>query len=138
MISHPLLCFNESTFSQIPYQKHLGIFLCALLTFEEHLKVITTKVNKTMGVLGKLQKKLPRAVLMTIYKTFVRPHLDYGDIISDEACNKAFHQKHRSIYIMLAQHYRQLLQDRKRKTLPNIRHEIPPTLTLVQETLLTL
>ena len=102
MISHPLLCFNESTFLKIPYQKHLGIFLCALLTFEEHLKVITTKVNKTMGVLGKLQKKLPRAVLMTICKTFVRPHLDYGDIISDEACNKVFHQKLRSIYIMLA------------------------------------
>ena len=55
-----------------------------------------------MGVLGKLQKKLPRAVLMTICKTFVRPHLDYGDIISDEACNKVFHQKLRSIYIMLA------------------------------------
>ena len=30
---------------------------------------------------------------MTIYKAFKRPHLDYGDIIYDEACNKAFQQK---------------------------------------------
>ena len=83
MISHLLLCFNKSIVSQIPYQKHLGIFLGALLTVEEHLKVITTKVKKTMGMLRKLQKTFPRPVLMTLYKTFVRPHLDYGDIISD-------------------------------------------------------
>ena len=30
---------------------------------------------------------------MTIYKAFVRPHLDHGDVIYDEAYNGAFHQK---------------------------------------------
>ena len=78
---------------QTPYQKHLGIFLHAQLTFEEHLKVITTKVNKTRELLRELQKSLPRPVLMTMYKAFVRPHLDYGDIIYDEAYNETFHQK---------------------------------------------
>ena len=34
-------------------------------------------------MLWKLQKTLPRPVLMTKYKAFVRPHLDYGDIIYD-------------------------------------------------------
>ena len=34
---------------------------------------------------------------MTIYKAFVRPHLDYGDVIYDEAYNKTFHQKIESI-----------------------------------------
>ena len=34
---------------------------------------------------------------MTVYKTFLRPHLDYGDIIYDEAYNKTFHQKLESI-----------------------------------------
>ena len=44
-----------------------------------------------------MQKLLPRAVLMTMYKAFVRPHLDYGDIIYDEAYNKTFDQKLESI-----------------------------------------
>ena len=44
-----------------------------------------------------MQKPLPRAVLMTMYKAFVRPHLDYGDIIHDEAYNKTFDQKLESI-----------------------------------------
>ena len=65
-ISHPSLLFNNSIVSETPYQKHLGIFLDARLTFEEHLTVITTKVNKTIGLLRRLQKALPRAVLMTM------------------------------------------------------------------------
>ena len=36
--------------SQSPYQNHLGIFLDAQLTFEEHLKLITAKVNKSNDV----------------------------------------------------------------------------------------
>ena len=96
-ISHASLRFNNSIVSQTPYQKHLRIFLDARLTFEEHLKVITTKVNKTVGLLRKLQKTSPRTVLMTMYKAFVRPHLDYGDLIYDEAYNETFHQKLESI-----------------------------------------
>ena len=52
-ISHPSWCFNISIVSQTPYQKHLDIFLDARLTFEEHLRVITTKANKTIGPLRK-------------------------------------------------------------------------------------
>ena len=62
--------------SESSYQKHLGIFLEAQLTFEEHLKIITTKVNKTTGLIRKLQNVLPRPALTTIYKAFVKRHLD--------------------------------------------------------------
>ena len=77
----------------------LMLFSCCLilLTFEEHLKVITTKANKTIGLLSKLQKILPRPVLMTIYKAFERPHLDCGDVIYDEVYNQTFHQKLESV-----------------------------------------
>ena len=79
--------------SQYPYQKHLDIFLDARLTFDEHLKVITTKVNKTIGLLQKMQKTLRRAVLMTMFKALVRAHLEYGDIIYDKAYKETFHLK---------------------------------------------
>ena len=45
----------------------------------------------------KLQKTLLRLVLITMYKAFVRPHLDYGNMIYDEAYNETFHQKLESI-----------------------------------------
>ena len=57
------------------------------------MKIILNKVNKTIGLLRKLQNVLPRSALLTIYKSFIRPHLDYGDIIYDQAYNASFHQK---------------------------------------------
>ena len=86
-ISHPSLRFNNSIVSQSPYQKHLGIFLNAQLTFEDHLKVINTKVHKTVRLLQKLENILPRSALMTAYKDFMRSHLDNGDVICDETHN---------------------------------------------------
>ena len=55
--------------------------------------MILNKVNKTIGLLRKLHDILPRSALLTIYKSFIRPHLDYGDIIYDQAYNASFHQK---------------------------------------------
>ena len=77
-------------------QKHLDILLDARLTFEEHYKTIPSKTNRTIGLLRKLQSLLPRAAL-TIYKAFVRPHLDYGVVLYDQAFNASFHEKLESI-----------------------------------------
>ena len=57
------------------------------LNFEYHLKEKRVKFNK------KLQNRLPRQVLLTIYKSLVRPHLDFGDIIYDQTNNESFCQK---------------------------------------------
>ena len=86
-----MLRFNNSIVSISPYQKHRRKFL------DVQLKIITTKVSKTIGLIRKLRNVLPRLALMTIYKAFVRPRLDYGDVIYDEAYNETFHQKLESI-----------------------------------------
>ena len=36
---------------------------------------------------------LPRLPLLTIYEPFIRPHLDYGDIIYDQDYNVSLHYK---------------------------------------------
>ena len=40
---------------------------------------------------------LPRSSLLTIYKSYIRPHLDYGEIIYDQTYNATFQQKLESI-----------------------------------------
>ena len=67
------------------------------LSYEHYIKSILSKVNKTIGLLRKFQLILPRHSLITIYKTFIRPHLDYGDVIYDRAFNESFHQRLESI-----------------------------------------
>ena len=73
------------------------MFLDNKLSFGEHLKYITNKVSKSIRLLQKLQIILPRRSLVTIYKSFIRPYLDYGDIISDQGFNKSFHDNLESI-----------------------------------------
>ena len=68
------------------------MFLDFKLTFQEHLENMLNKVNKTIGLLRKLQNTLPRPSLLTIYKSFIRPHLDYGDAIYDQAYNVSLQQ----------------------------------------------
>ena len=92
-INHPPLTFSKSTVTQTTSQKHLGVVLDSSLSFDEHLISVQCKTNKTVGLLCKLQKTLPRHALITIYKAFVRPHLDYGDILYDKAYNASFHQQ---------------------------------------------
>ena len=67
------------------------------LDFNLHLKNVQNKVNKTIGLLHKLQTTLPRTSLITVFKSFIRPFLDYGDIIYDRAYNTSFHQNIESI-----------------------------------------
>ena len=55
------------------------------------------KINKTISLIRKLQNLLPRSALITFYKAFVRPHLDYGDILYGQAYNASFHQKFESL-----------------------------------------
>ena len=96
-ISHASLIFNNNNVIQTTSQKHLGIILDTRLSFEKHLETVLCKINKTIGLIRKLQNLLPRTALITLYKAFVRPHLDYGDIIYDQAHNASFHQKLESL-----------------------------------------
>ena len=73
------------------------MFLDSKLGFKENLQNVLNKVSKTIGLQRKLQKILPIPPLITIYKSFIRSHLDYGDIIYDQAYNVSFHQKLESI-----------------------------------------
>ena len=84
-IYHPPLVFNNTNVSQSSSQKHLGVILDSKLIFDEHLKMVSLKISKTLGLLRKLHNLLPRSTLITIYKALVRSYLDYGDILYDQA-----------------------------------------------------
>ena len=58
-----------------------------------NMKMILNKVSKTIGLLRKLHNILPRTALLIIYKSVIRPHLNYSDITYDQAYNASFHQK---------------------------------------------
>ena len=46
-----------------------------------------------IGVIKRLYVNLPRDALLRIYESFIRPHLDYGDITYDKPHNESFKNK---------------------------------------------
>ena len=90
---HPPLIFNKSKFFQSKTQKHLGLILDNRLSFEEYLTAMGAKVSRTIALLRKLQHHLRTYAFITIYKSFIRPYLDYGGIPYDKAFNTFFKQK---------------------------------------------
>ena len=55
------------------------------------------KLDKAISLLCKLQNKLLIAPLVTIYKSLIRPHLDYGGILYDQIFSNSFHEMLESI-----------------------------------------
>ena len=96
-IDYPPLYFNQNLVKLSSTNKHLGMVLDTRLDFNLHQKNVQNKVNKMIGLLRKLQNTLPRTSLITIFKSYIRPHLDYGDIIYDRAYKTSFHQNIESI-----------------------------------------
>ena len=62
-------------------------YLDKKLNFSHHIIEKISKACKAIGVIKKLYYVLPRNSLLTIYKSFIRPHLDYDDIIYDQPNN---------------------------------------------------
>ena len=80
-INHPEIRFNNIPVRKVDEHKHLGIILDSKLSFSAHIKAAISKARKGIGLLKNLSKFLPRYTLNELFKLYVRPHLEYGDVI---------------------------------------------------------
>ena len=73
--------FGDSTIHEVDSHKHLGITLSKNLSWGDHVQDIVTKAGKRVDILAFLMYRLDRNTLEIIYKTFIRPILEYGDVL---------------------------------------------------------
>ena len=78
---HPDLTFNGVPVAREDHTQHLGVHLDSRLNFSKHISEAIRKANKGLGLLKYLSRYVSRKVLDLSYKLYVRPHLDYGDVI---------------------------------------------------------
>ena len=95
--THPPLFFSNSEIKLSSNQKHLGLTLDIKLSLNEHIDDKINQANKGVGLLQKLQAILSRNSLLTIYKSFIRPLLDYADVIYDQPSNVSFSKRIESV-----------------------------------------
>ena len=78
---HPPLKLGDDVITQSLEHKHLGMVLDSKLDFKSHIREAITKARRGIGMMKHLSRYVSRDVLIQLYKLYVRPHLDYGDII---------------------------------------------------------
>ena len=78
---HPPFSFGNDDVVRKSEHKHLGMILDSKLDFQSHIKAAIQKARRGIGMIRYLSKYVSRDILDQIYKLYVRPHLDYGDII---------------------------------------------------------
>ena len=79
--NHPKIIFNGTVVAKTNEQKHLGLTLDSSLSFKKHPNKKIIKAKKNLGIIKHLSIFLPRKTLDQMYKTLVRSHLAYCDII---------------------------------------------------------
>ena len=87
------LDFNDNTVQTAEVHNHLGLSLDKNLDFNIHIENKINKCNKMIGIMKRLSLSVSRDSLLTIYKLFVRSHLDYADIVYDKPGNVNFESK---------------------------------------------
>ena len=78
---HPDLSFNGVPVARKAFTKHLGVFLDSRLNFSKHINEKVAVATKGLSLLKFLSSFVDRNVLSMSYKMYIRPHLDYGDIL---------------------------------------------------------
>ncbi len=93
LLNHqPDLNFDDVMLSDISNHKHLGLTLSSNGKWNEHINSIVVKAAKRLGLLKSVSYILDRATLEKLYFSFIRPILEYGDIVwcnlTDTLANK--------------------------------------------------
>ena len=83
---------NNEKITEVDNHKHLGIFFSSDLSWHMHIDYIKKKAWNRIHVMRKLKFLLDRSALETIYISFIRPLLEYGDVLFDNCTAQEKHE----------------------------------------------
>lgn len=76
--NYPNLYIDDQKLEFVKEFNFLGLVFDCNLSWKAHLKTISCKLAKTIGILNKLKNFLPKEALLNIYNSLILPHLSYG------------------------------------------------------------
>ena len=67
--------------TSVEYEKDLGIHFQDNLKFDRHISLTVNRANRLVGLIKRAFSFLNKETLLTLYKTLIRPILDYGNTV---------------------------------------------------------
>ena len=80
---HPPLKMNNHDIQEDSSHRHLGIYFSDNASWYEHINYIVKKSFVRLNILRRFRLVLDRFTLDKVYFSFIRPILEYGDVIWD-------------------------------------------------------
>ena len=84
---------DQQKIAECTEEKNLGVTFDPKLTFDVHIHNVVSKANRMLGIIKRTFMCLNKDSFLKLYKSFVRPHLEYANVIW------APYLKRQSIYI---------------------------------------
>ena len=79
--THPDLNMSNIHIPNLQTHKHLGLHLSSDGSWYYHINGISQKAWKTIKVMRQVKYRLDRKSLQVIYFSFIRPILEYGNVV---------------------------------------------------------
>ena len=78
---HPPIFMNNQQVNEVSTHKHLGLHLSYNFSWHEHIEYIKAKAWQRINTMRRLKVDLDRKSLQIIYFSFIKPLLEYADIV---------------------------------------------------------
>ena len=82
--SYQTVSYSGVDVMPVHYHKHLDFVLDSKMNYIKHIDGKIGKANQGICLNKRLYNYLPRNALIQIYKSFIRLHLDYCDVITNQ------------------------------------------------------
>ena len=78
---NPPIKFNDHFLEEVDNYKYLGLLFSSDLKWKDHIDMITLRAHKRLSAMRPLKYVLDRRSLQTMYTSFVRPVMEYGNAV---------------------------------------------------------
>ena len=69
---------NNKDIDQVNTFSFLGILVDSDLCWKNHINMIRLKISRLIGILHRVKRFLPKTISITIYRSVIMPHFNYG------------------------------------------------------------
>ena len=84
------LRINNNIINETDKFNFLRLHINSRLTWDSHIKEVSTKIIRTTGIIKKLQLTFPKNILLSIYNSLILPHINYCILSWGYNSNKIF------------------------------------------------
>ena len=82
-VNHPVLSMGGCDIEEVNIHTHLGLVFQNNISWNSHVFSMYEKASKRLNLLKSLRFKINRSTLACLYKSLIRPIMEYGDLIWD-------------------------------------------------------